>query len=292
MTTGPAEAGYYKSVPSFALDKRMIQMPAREVRRYDDSERRIQVMNHDKHVGNRMVTQSWGGESQSGLVDREIPVQPHSPKRPVHFQPVYDVSSSHTLNASDLPYREVFEEPSTPGLKSNTQRFPDSTASGSQSQRYDDAGREVRADFRNLAIDSRASHYYRTDDHLVMNDRDDTSYASSITRFPQRPHKDMPTAGHEGHHQLPTYSNTFETRQRSNLHNNINAFGNPGSMQSSNREEQPKFWAPFIHSGSGLPPTRESYLHTENENIRPPPLHDGKSNQARSRAPGAIVVLD
>jgi len=220
MTTGPAKAVYYENVPLSALDKRIIPLPPRDARRYEDDQRRIQTITHNRDVENRSVHQMPGEEYQPRYENPEVPAQPQSPKRSLAFQPVYDQQSPILFNASAPSYREVLDQRPAPRHTSGVEKggarvFSDSYAVRSRPQYYDDVGRDMRANFRNLEVDPQKHHDHEIRSNGDMNNgRPVHAYSQGpgIAYLPRSFQTDSSVLDRERHRQMLVQDNPFESR--------------------------------------------------------------------------------
>lgn len=226
MITGPAEAMHFQKVPPLALDKRMIQLPPRTARRYEDGQGRIQVMTQNGHIDNQPVHQMPREKRQLRHVNPEVSARPQSPNLSVAFQAVNDQQSPISFSHSATSYHEVSDqrplshETSHVG-EDGVRVLSAPNAFRNRPQRFDDIGRDMREVFKDLEIEP-----WRSREHNININRDVKNgrlvhaslQASGTTYLPGSSQTTLPVLDREGRRQAPTDSRSINSRHVQQQH--------------------------------------------------------------------------
>lgn len=226
MKTGRAQAMHYQNMSPLALDRRMIQLPPREVRRYEDNQGRIQVMTQNGHVDNLSVYQMPREELQLRHVNHEVSARPQFPNRSAAFQAVYDQQSPIFFSDSATSYHEVSDQrPSSHDTsrvdEGDARAFSATNAFRSGPQRFDDVGRDMREVFRNLEIEPERYHEVNVNINRDMNNGrpvHSSLQVSGTTYLPRSPLTDLPVLDRRAWRQGPMNGESIESRHVQQQH--------------------------------------------------------------------------
>jgi len=171
MRQRSAEAARDIRVQWQGLDKRIVQLPPRNAAAgSQDPQGHVQIVSHSGQTEDRSIHQLPHAHFQVPLTSAEARGQPQSLLSSDAGQSVYGRQSPSSFSASETApsYREVHEfRPFSPHASGNVgsgeRAFASSRPVVERLQRFDDAGREVRNDLRDLTIDDRHSRDHDSD---------------------------------------------------------------------------------------------------------------------------------
>ncbi len=226
IKNGPAEVIHYQNVSPWPLDRILIQLPPREARRLEGNQGRMQVMTQNGHVDSRSGRKMPGEERRLRPVNPDVPTQPQSPKFPIAFQPVYDQQSPISFSNSATSYREVLDQ------RASANDTPFDTEGGARvslaskvlknrPQLFDDEGRDMGEDFRNLDIDPWRYREPNTNMNGDMSNRRPVHASLQLpgtTYLPRSPQKDLSELDRDGRRQVQTDGKFIEPRYMQQQH--------------------------------------------------------------------------
>lgn len=164
----PAEAVYEEDMPPLAADNRIVQLPPREAMSYAGGQGRVQIVDRQGFAEDQSNHRAPRERFQVPLLNLEASRQPQSLSRSNLVQPVYDYESPTLVKASKTAssYHNVDDLSSSlrhaPGIVAGDVQSPaGSYTAMERSRRFEKAGREMRSEFRNLAIDDRQTREHQ-----------------------------------------------------------------------------------------------------------------------------------
>ena len=147
-----------EEVAPYVLDKRIVQLPPREIREYNNSETRSQTLPERRQVSNYLVDRLLGGQSKVRHLPPEISEQSQSLRSSAasHLVSGHDTFVSSHVSAPE--YREVPASHYSPhrasaSFERNGRTNPDLQATRLSPGRFEEVRGEMPRHFRNLAID-------------------------------------------------------------------------------------------------------------------------------------------
>lgn len=157
MHSLPAAASH-EDVPPFVLDKRIVQLPSRELKSYKDGRGCSQMLPKHGHFDDHTVHRMPPEQIETSYVIPEISGHSHSPRRSTAFHPVHDRKSPILFNGSAPVPREAPDSVSFPHHGSSTAGDGGRINSGLYGikqipRHFEEVPGQVQRDLRNLVID-------------------------------------------------------------------------------------------------------------------------------------------
>ena len=216
---GPSAAVSVEDTAPFVLDKRIVQLPPRQAKRYGAGQSRIQNLPQLVDIENQPVHRMPRQQENRPVANSERFGGPRSPRKSSAFHPSLARKSPVSSKVPTRLYHHI-PEPQFSSLKvsvTNEERdqvYPESHVINHPPQHYESMRGQVQRDFSKLAIDPKSHRDY---DFSVNLDEQpkfstwDSSHTPALAYMPARHEEDM-------------RADNNERRQRSMLHPNSSIF--------------------------------------------------------------------
>jgi hypothetical protein len=219
----PAEALYERDRRPLAVDNRIVQLPPREAMSYAGSHARVRMVDRQGLAEDQSVRRASREHFQVPLLSRETSRQPQSLLRSNLVQPVYDDASPTLMKASKSAtlYRNVIDPSLSSGHAPGIIAGEGGSLTGSyvameRSQRFENAGREMRSEFRKLTINDRQAREHQPSMRDgPATERFDYAYlqnAQPEIRVPSRSDADGHVRGSEQYRERAVNDNPSQSR--------------------------------------------------------------------------------
>ena len=222
---GPSAAVSVEDTAPFVLDKRIVQLPPRQAKRYGDGQSRRQNLPQLVDIENRPVHRMPRQQENRPVATSERFGGPRSPRNSSAFHPSHARKSPVSSKAPTRLHHHI-PEPQFSSLEvsvTNEERgqvYPESHVINHPPQHYESMRGQVQRDFSKLAIDPKSHRDY---DFSVNLDEQPKFSTWDYSHTPALVY--MPARHEEGMH-----AENNERRQGSTLHPNSSIFR--GTQQS------------------------------------------------------------
>lgn len=155
MHPRPAAAAYSEDMPPDVLDKRILQLPLRENRRYGNAEGHTQTPSLHVPSENRLAHPRE--QSKVRYLNPEVPGQPQSPRSFGAFRPVHDLESPISSNVSAPFPREIVDQHASSHHAFGTAKwggrvYPDCHVYRNPQRQFEEVRGQVQSGLQDLVI--------------------------------------------------------------------------------------------------------------------------------------------